>query len=226
MLRIQLAIPDFTSLQKRAAKLGIDLDVTKYHGKIDVVVDSTGLKVYGEGECRISRVGMPDRFFSCKKHGWAKHQTWRKLHLMIDPATHQIVAELLTGNDVHDSQVVKTLFNETDNEIGKFYGDGAYDPWEVRDELEKRGMERVIPPREDAVLQNRKDGRRTERDKAIREISKHGRKEWKKRIGYHRRSLSETGMYRMKTLFGGNLKNRNMENQKTEARLRCKLLNR
>ncbi len=213
LLQIDLAIPDFTSLQKRAAKLGIDIDVTKYRGKIDLVVDSTGLKVYGEGEWKV------------KKHGWAKHRTWRKLHLMIDPVTHQIIAELLTGNDVHDSQVVKTLLDETENKIGRFFGDGAYDPWDVRDKLEKRNIEQVIPPREDAVLQNRKDGKRKERDKAIREIGKHGRKEWKKRIGYHRRSLSETAMYRMKSLFGGNLKNRKMENQKTEVRLRCKLLN-
>jgi hypothetical protein len=123
------------------------------------------------------------------------------------------------------SQVVKTLIVETKNKIGRFYGDGAYDPWEVRDELEKRGIEQVIPPREDAVLQHRKDGRRKERDAAIRAIGKIGRKGWKTRVGYHRRSLSETGMYRMKTLFGGTLKNRKFENQKTEVRLRCKLLN-
>ena len=213
LMKVDVAIPDFTSLAKRAAKLGIDIDVTKYRGKIDMVVDSTGLKVYGEGEWKV------------KKHGWAKHRTWRKLHLMIDPATHQIIAELLTGNDVHDSQVVKTLLEETENEIGRFYGDGAYDPWEVRDELEKRGIEQVIPPREDAVPQNRRDGRRKERDAAIDGIEKQGRKGWKKGIGYHRRSLAETGMYRMKTIFGGNLKNRKLENQKTEVRLRCKLLN-
>ena len=211
-------------MAKRAAKLGIDIDVTKYHGKIDVVVDSTGLKVFGEGECGIARVGYRPPL-CVKKHGWAKHRTWRKLHLMIDPATHQIIAELLTGNDVHDSQTVKTLLNETKNDIERFYGDGAYDPWEVRDELEGRGIEQVIPPREDAVLQNRRDGRRKERDAAIREIGKIGRKGWKERIGYHRRSLSETGMYRMKTIFGGNLKNRKFENQQTEVRLRCKLLN-
>jgi hypothetical protein len=217
LMNVDIAIPDFTSLAKRAAKLGIDIDVTKDHGKIDVVVDSTGLKVYGEGEWKV------------KPHGWAKHRTWRKLPLMIDPVTHQIVAELLTGNDVHDSQVVKTLLNDftgtPGNNIGRFYGDGAYDPWEVRDELEKRNIEQVIPPREDAVLQNRKDGRRKERDAAIRTIEKIGRKKWKGRVGYHRRSLSETGMYRMKTIFGGNLKNRKLENQKTEVRLRCKLLN-
>ena len=69
------------------------------------------------------------------------------------------------------------------NEIGRFYGDGAYDPWTVRDELEKRNIEQVIPPREDAVLQNRKDGCRKERDAAIRVIAVIGRKGWKVRMG-------------------------------------------
>jgi len=52
--------------ENKATKLGIDIDVTKYHSKIDVVVDSTGLKVFGEGEWKV------------KKHGGAKHRTWRK----------------------------------------------------------------------------------------------------------------------------------------------------
>jgi hypothetical protein len=213
LLNVDIAIPDFTSLAKRAAKLGIDIDVTKYTGKIDLVVDSTGLKVYGEGEWKV------------RTHGTSKRRTWRKLHLMIDPKTHQIIAELLTENGVHDSQVVKTMLNETTNEIGRFHGDGAYDPWEVRDELERRGIAQLIPPPADAVPQNRKDGKRRERDTAIRKIAKVGRKGWKKQMGYHRRSLAETGMYRMKTLFGAMLKNRKLENQKTEVRLRCKLLN-
>ena len=75
------------------------------------------------------------------------------------------------------------------------------------------------------MLQQRLDGRRKERNAAIREIAIIGRKGWKERRGYHRRSLTETGMYRMKTIFGGMLKNRKLENQKTEVRLRCKLLN-
>ena len=52
------------------------------------------------------------------------------------------------------------------------------------------------------------------------------RNQWTKEIGYHRRSLGETAMYRMKCCFGGNVKNRILENQQAEARLRCKILNR
>ena len=72
------------------------------------------------------------------------------------------------------------------------------------------------------MLQNSEDGRRKERDAAIRTIEKIGRKKWKERMGYHCRSLSETAMYRMKTIFGGNLKTRKFENQQAEVRLRCK----
>ena len=52
-----------------------------------------------------------------------------------------------------------------------------------------------------------------------------GRRQWKENIGYHRRSLSETAMYRMKCCFGDHLKNRLIENQKTETRLRSNILN-
>ena len=52
LLNVEVAIPDFTPLAKRAAKLGISLSVANKHGPIDivVVVDSTGMKVFGEGE--------------------------------------------------------------------------------------------------------------------------------------------------------------------------------
>ena len=49
LMQVDVAIPDFTSLAKRAAKLEIVLDVAHRKGSIDVVVDSTGLKVFGEG---------------------------------------------------------------------------------------------------------------------------------------------------------------------------------
>ena len=53
-----------------------------------------------------------------------------------------------------------------------------------------------------------------------------GSKQWKKDIGYHRRSLAETAMYRMKCCFGDKLKNRDLPNQRAETRIRSKILNR
>jgi hypothetical protein len=55
LMHVDIAIPDFTSLAKRAAKLGVSLEVLPTAGPIDVVVDSTGLKVYGAGEWRTRR---------------------------------------------------------------------------------------------------------------------------------------------------------------------------
>jgi len=215
LMKLDLAIPDYTSLCKRAKKLDINISIRKTRGKIDIIVDSTGLKVFGEGEWKV------------KKHGWAKHRTWQKLHLAIDADTQEIVADVLTDNSVHDSEVVSPLLKRTQNKVRRFYGDGAYDPWKVRNELEQRGIEQVIPPRRDAKIKRHGNSKlpRLERDEAIRDIRKYGRKGWKQRIGYHRRSLAETAMFRMKTCFGAHLKNRLLPNQKTEAKLRCKILN-
>jgi len=110
--------------------------------------------------------------------------------------------------------------------VRRFYGDGAYDPWKVRNHLEQHGIAQVIPPRQDAKIKRHGNSKqpRLERDDAIRDIRKYGRKGWKQRIGYHRRSLAETAMFRMKTSFGSQLKNRLIENQKAETKIRCKIL--
>jgi hypothetical protein len=220
IMQIDLSIPGYTALCKRAKKLDIDTTICKKRGKISVIVDSTGLKVYGEGE------------WKTRTHGKSKRRTWRKLHLLIDADTQEIVADMLTENSVHDSEPVKPLLKQTRNKIRRFYGDGAYDPWKVREELKGRGIEQVIPPRKDAKIKRHGNSKepRLERDDAIREIRKYGRKGWKRRIGYHRRSLVETAMFRLQcfckgAIFGGRLKNRLIENQKTESRIRCKILN-
>lgn len=48
-----------TSLAKRAAKLEISLDVRRHTGVIDIVVDSTDLKVFSEGEWKMRKHGKP-----------------------------------------------------------------------------------------------------------------------------------------------------------------------
>ena len=215
LMQIALDIPDYTSLAKRAAKLGVVLDVRKHNGPIDVVVDSTGLKVFGEGEWKM------------RKHGKSKRRTWRKLHLAVNPDTHEIEAETLTENSCDDASQVDDLLDQVAGSMEAFYGDGAYDQRKVYETLEKQGVRAIIPPRRNAkIWQHGNSGERPlTRDVAIREIRRRGRRQWKERIGYHRRSLSETAMYRMKSCFGDHLKNREIENQRTETRLRSKILN-
>jgi hypothetical protein len=215
LMQIELAIPDYTSLAKRAAKLGVSLDVAKRRGRIEVVVDSTGLKVFGEGEWKM------------RKHGKSKRRTWRKLHLAVNPDTHEIEAETLTENGCDDASQVDDLLDQATNKVGGFYGDGAYDKRKTYKTLEKRRIRAIIPPRRNAKIWRHGNaaGRPLSRDSAVREIRRHGRRQWKQRAGYHRRSLSETAMYRMKCCFGDHLKNRILPNQRTEVRIRSKILN-
>jgi len=215
LMQTGLTIPDFTSLAKRAAKLGVSLAVSHRQGPIDVVVDSTGLKVFGEGEWKM------------RKHGKSKRRTWRKLHLAINPVTQEIEAEVLTENSGADADQVEGLLDQTPSPVNSFYGDGAYDQWKVYETLAEQNIQPVIPPRRNAKIKQHGNSRQEplERDEAIRSIRREGRKSWKESVGYHRRSLAETAMHRMKCCFGSLLKNREFPNQRTEARLRSKILN-
>ena len=215
MMGAEVAIPNYTSLAKRAQKMNIDIKVGTTRGPIDVVVDSTGLKVFGEGEWKV------------RQHGVGKRRTWRKIHLAVDPETHQIVSEVLTGNNCHDGDKAVELVDQAEAAVTTFYGDGAYDQWKVYDGLAERNVDAIIPPRRNAKIKQHASSQDDPlpRDESLRHIRRDGRKAWKEEIGYHRRSLAETAMSRMKMAFGDKLKNRKMENQVTEAAIRCKLLN-
>lgn len=215
LMQIAVAIPDYTSLAKRAAKLSVSLDVARGEGPIDVVVDSTGLKVFGEGEWKM------------RKHGKGKRRTWRKLHLAVNPETQEIEAETLTENSGHDADQVDELLGQVTAPVHALYGDGAYDQWKVYDTLSQQEIQPVIPPRRNAKIKQHGNASADPlpRDAAIRTIRDLGRRWWKKDSGYHLRSLAETAMHRMKCSFGEKLKNRVLTNQRTESRLRGKILN-
>ena len=216
ILGVDVAIPDYSSLAKRASKLNVSLNVASKKGNIDIVVDSTGMKVFGEGE------------WKTRTHGKSKRRTWRKLHLSVNPETREIIAEVLTENSSHDADAVAEMLEQVEQPVGKFHGDGGYDKWKVYEGLEARNIQPVIPPQHNAKIKQHGNcaADALPRDEAIRGIRRTGRRRWKQEVGYHRRSLAETTMYRAKQLFGSYLKNRIFENQPTEARLRCKILNR
>jgi hypothetical protein len=127
LLQADVVIPDYTSLAKRATKLEITLDVAHRKGSIDVVVDSTGLKVFGEGE------------WKTRKHGVSKRRTWRKLHLAVNPETQEIEAEVLTENSGHDADQVDKLLEQIETPIESFLRGRRLRPGEcVRDAGEGR----------------------------------------------------------------------------------------
>lgn len=215
LLAIDLPIPDYTTLNRRAKTLQVSVKATTKKEPIHVVVDSTGLKVYGEGEWKV------------RKHGYSKRRTWRKLHLAVDEASGEIEAQVLTDAATDDAEVTKQLLEATQAKIGQVSGDGAYDKNKVYQAMEAQGVEKVtIPPRKDAVLWPEKEGQAHLRNTNLRRIQEIGIVEWKAECGYHRRSLAETAMFRFKTIFGDRLSAREQERQKVEAAIKCAALNR
>lgn len=182
---------------------------------MDVVVDSTGVKVYGEGEWKV------------RQHGVSKRRTWRKLHVAVDEATGDIVAETLTDNRVDDGDQVSALVDQVASAIGAFGGDEAYDTRKVYATLQARAqqqhapMDVKIPPRRDAKIWQPGNCQASPhpRDETVRYIRCHGRKKWKRDCGYHRRSLAETTVFRYKQMIGEKLMSRRIETPRTEARI-------
>jgi hypothetical protein len=213
---IDLPVPDPSTLSRRLGQLTIELPVMPREGARHVVVDSTGVKVYGEGE------------WKTRQHGVSKRRTWRKLHLGVDEATGEILAAVATTNDFHDGEVLNDVLQAIDEPIEQVSTDGAYDHRHCYDEIASKGAKAVIPPRKDAVIwqQGNRKGNPHPRDEHLRHIRKHGRKRWKRDSGYHRRSIAETTMFRFKTIFGGNLSARKFDNQAVELFIKCAALNR
>ena len=214
-----LPVPDYSTLCRRQSALPVGIGQRLMEGEnLFVGIDSTGLKVYGEGEWKV------------RKHGWNKHRTWRKLHIGIDLETQEILSVELTGNDEDDAPVGRRMLEGQTGRIGKFAGDGAYDAFGFREILDRK-TEQTIPPTKNAVVRKAKKGKPLpgylkQRNEAVEYINKHGLKAWKQEKGYHKRSLNETVMYRFKTIFGDKLDARLIKNQQVEAKLKCQILNR
>lgn len=206
-------VPDFSTLNRRIEDLVVEISATQSGEPMHLVADTTGVKIFGEGEWKV------------RMHGWSKRRTWRKLHLLVDEATQDIVVCDLTENNVGDQEHLPVLLAALPKEIKvcQVSADGIYDTYECYDETEKIGAKLVTPPRKNAVIK-RGDPPHPRHD-AIRRCRKKGRKKWKKESGYHRRSLSETAMFRYKVTFGPGLYSRTLNRQKVEARINVKTLN-
>lgn len=207
-----LSVPDYTTLSRRSADLDVPLPRRKVGEGLHVVIDSTGLKVYGEGE------------WKTRQHGVSKRRTWRKMHLAVDQATGEIVAVITTERSVGDCEKLPELLEAISEPIAQVSADGAYDTVACHQAIEGRAARPAIPPRETAVV--RETGEWDARDDAVRRVEEIGLARWKQEVGYHRRSLAETMMFRMKTTFGDRLSGRTLARQQTEVRLRCAALNR
>lgn len=217
LLNIALPVPDSSTLCRRRKILDVPIRAAKKEKRepLHVVIDSTGLKVYGDGEWKV------------RQHGYSKRRTWRKLHLAVDEASGEILSGKLTGNDTHDGEMLFPLLGKVEESVRQLSGDGAYDSHDAYEKLRKQGIRTTIPPRRDARIKRHGNakGEKSARDEVLRSIRRLGRKRWKVESGYHRRSLAETMMFRYKMIFGDHLSARIFESQQAEAALCCRALN-
>lgn len=214
LLHLPLRAPDYSLLSIRQKTLQIHLPKSqaKMH-KMHLAVDSTGLKVFGEGEWKV------------KKHGQEKQRTCLKLHLAIDEKEHLIEACMLTADNVHDCETLPALLNQIDTPIEQVTGDGAYNTHDSYQATIAVGAKPCFPPRINATRHKATDEAHRLRNHAVSQVGYHDLAHWKKKNNYHRRSLAETAMYRFKQLLSGHVQAKTMDRQSREIGIKCSILN-
>jgi len=216
LLGIDLAIPDHSTLSRRAETLEVRIPCRSSRGPVHLLVDSTGLQLCGAGEWLV------------EKHGTRRRRSWRKLHIGVDADTGQILAAELTNCDVDDGSQVEPLLGQITDPLASFIGDGAYDQTCIYDTIAKRDpdAEVIIPPRSTAVPSEMAESAPTQRDRHLQSIAKHGRMGWQKRSGYTRRALVEAAISRLKRVIGNGLRSRTEHRRATEVAIAVHALNR
>lgn len=220
LLHLELIVPDHTTLSRRARKIAVTKKPNISKEKLVVIVDSTGLKVFGEKE------------WMNTKHGTKQRKVWRKLNIAIDDEG-EILSSTLTTHEVSDVSQVPDLLEEIEVPIDEFMGDeGGYDHAKTYETLisheQKTGQEHstcvVVPPNIGFKPEHENDS--AQRKKNIHHLHAVGKQKWQKDTRYGRRSGVENAIYRYKTIIGRTLRSKNTANQNTEVKIGVNILNR
>src|SRR5881275_1694246 len=216
LLGLDLAIPDHSTLSRRAEALQVFPRPRSATEPVHLLVDSTGLKLCGPGEWLV------------EKHAARTRRSWRKLHIGVDADTGQIIAAELTGKDVDDGSRVGPLLEQIAGPVASFTGDGAYDRDDVYREVCQRHPDAavIVPPRSSAVPSATAETAPTKRDQHLQLIAERGRMGWQRASGYNWRALVEADIGRYKRVIGDALRSRTKGRQTTEVAIAAASLNR
>ncbi len=171
LMKVSLPVPDHSTLSRRMAGMEVRLPLRAFGQARHIICDSTGLKVYGEGEWKV------------RTHGISKRRTWRKLHLQIDEATGEIVVAGASENSVSDDEMFVEMLEANEEQIEQISADGAFDRRKVYRAIEQREIKRAaIPPRKGARIWQHGNSKqeRLIRDENLRFIRKKGKPKVKK----------------------------------------------
>src|SRR5277367_1964741 len=208
-------VPDYSTVCRRQKHLAVAIVHRSSQGGLHLLVDSTGIKMLGEGE------------WKTKKHGAEYRRQWRKVHLGIDAGTMEIRAIEITDNSIGDAPMLPELLGQipATETIIAVSGDGAYDTKGCHAAIAARGAAAVIPTRKNAQYWKENTASARARNETLRATRYLGRTLWKKWSGYHRRSLVETKMRCFK-LLGERVMARDFDRQVAELQVRVAILNR
>jgi len=207
-------VPDFSKLSRRQKTLAVNIPYRGSKGPLHLLIDSTGIKLEGEGE------------WNARKHGGSKRKVWRKIHLGIDEQTLEIRAVEFTSSGIGDAPMLPELLDQIppEQEIGSVTADGAYDTRKCHDAIADRGAAAVIPPRKNAKPWKPNTLGAVARNEALQASKYLGRALWRNWSGYHRRSRVETKMHCVE-LLGQRLMARDFDRQVAEIQVRIAVLN-
>jgi hypothetical protein len=144
LMKLTISVPDHTTVSRRAVKLPVIQPAQVPRGALHVLIDSTGLQVYGAGQWLEA------------KHGAKSRRKRRKLQLAVDADSGMIVAQTLTDQGADDPSQVAPLLDQIGGPITRVTADGAYDgiPTYKTIAAHGDGIKVVIPPRSTAVRAN------------------------------------------------------------------------
>lgn len=214
LLQIDSHIPSYTLYSKRMKSL--ELPKLSSRRPQHLLIDASGVKIFGEGEWKV------------KVHGKGKRRQWIKIHVGVDEKTQEIMAVKVTESNVSDCKVVEEILKRCPKTIKKVSADGAYDGFPTRKLLHDQGIEGLITPPSNAKL--RKEKAMFNRNDFLRIWTvlggdKAAKKLVRKLLGYTRRSLVETSFSRIKGVFDDRFSSRSFSNISVEAHLKCWILN-
>jgi hypothetical protein len=216
LMDLDLSAPDHTTLCRRNRDVLVPALRRADDRPIHLIVDSTGLKIYGAGE------------WCSRKHRKAHERGgWRKLHIGVDDDGY-VVAEALTQKTVDDADMLPDLLGQVETPLRRFTGDSAYDTrsvYKAVDEAGGTGVEVVVPPRRLATASPQATGPWAQRNQHVERIAEIGRQAWQKETDYRQQARVEGTFLRYKRILGGSLRAKGFEAQQREARVGCTVLN-
>jgi hypothetical protein len=208
-------VPCYTQICRRMKTLSFPEELIQKKYVTDIVIDSTGLKIYGPGEWRKKKYGGKRR--------------WKKLHLAMEPKSGKLILSEITDEYTHDTKYLEKALSRANRRCGKVLFDGIADSRRCYEISRQHNKRLLTPPKNGAIL--RKEAGYEERNDAIQIIrglggDRQAKSIWSKLVGYNRRVIAESMMSRWKRLFGGSLRSHCEKRRRIEVDLKARMINR